>query len=416
MRRVVVTGIGLITPLGIGNDPTWSGLVAGKSGVGPITQFDCTQYATKIAGEVKGFEPTQWIEKREVKTMDRFLHFAIAAGKIAWDDAGLPARLEGERAERAGCYIGAGLGGVITIQSTLYAAKEKGPRHGFSPYFIPGIIVNLAPGQLAIRHNLRGPNMSHVSACSTGAHSIGEAMRSIQWGQTDLMVAGGVEATVAVLGVGGFNAMRAMSTRNDEPEKASRPFDADRDGFVIGEGAGLVVLESLEHAKARGARIYAEVRGYGATCDAHHITAPAPEGEGAQRCMRAALTDAKIAPSQVGYINAHGTSTKFNDENETKAIKAVFGEHAKKVAVSSTKSMTGHLLGAAGGVEAAIAALTITKNVLPPTINYTTPDPECDLDYVPNVAREVRVDHVLSNSFGFGGTNATLLLSRYGGD
>jgi 3-oxoacyl-[acyl-carrier-protein] synthase II len=413
MRRVVVTGIGLITPVGIGTDPTWQALVAGKSGVGPITQFDTTQYATKIAAEVKGFEPTQWIDKREVKTMDRFLHFAIAAGKMAWDDAGLPAKLEGETAERAGCYIGAGLGGVITIQNTLTAAKEKGPRHGFSPYFIPGIIVNLAPGQLAIRHNLRGPNMSHVSACSTGAHSIGEAMRAIQWGQCDLMMAGGVEATIAILGVGGFNAMRALSTRNDEPEKASRPFDKDRDGFVMGEGAGILVIEELEHAKKRGAKIYAELKGYGATCDAHHITAPAPEGEGAQRCMTAAVRDAKIPFESVGYINAHGTSTEYNDKNETKAIKAVFGEHARKLPVSSTKSMTGHLLGAAGGVEAGISVLSITRNVLPPTINYTTPDPECDLDYVPNTAREARVDAVLSNSFGFGGTNATLLFTRF---
>jgi 3-oxoacyl-[acyl-carrier-protein] synthase II len=416
MRRVAVTGIGLITPVGLGTEATWQSLVAGKSGIGPITQFDTTQFATKIAGEVKGFDPAQYMDKREVKTMDRFLHFAIAAGKMAWDDAGLPEKLEGELAERAGCYIGAGLGGVLTIQNTLFAQAEKGPRHGFSPYFIPAIIVNLAPGQLAIRHNLRGPNMSHVSACSTGAHSIGEAARLIQWGGADVMVAGGVEATVAILGVGGFNAMRALSTRNDEPEKASRPFDADRDGFVVGEGAGIVVLEELERAKKRGAKIYGIVSGYGATCDAHHITQPAPEGEGAQRCMRAALADAKLAPEQVGYINAHGTSTKFNDANESKAINHVFGAYAKKLPVSSTKSMTGHLLGAAGGIEAGISALVLQKNVLPPTINYTTPDPDCDLDYVPNVAREARVDAVLSNSFGFGGTNATLLLTRYKGD
>ncbi len=416
MRRVAITGIGLVTPLGIGLEPTWSSLVAGKSGVGMITQFDTTLYKTKIAGEVKGFEASAFIDKREAKSMDRFLHFAVVAGKMAIEDAGLPTRLEGEDAERAGCYVGAGLGGLISIERTAQMVREKGPRHGYSPYFIPAIIVNLAPGQISIRHNLRGPNMSHVSACSTGAHSIGEATRAIQYGSCDLVVAGGVEATITSMGVGGFNAMTALSTRNDDPEGASRPFDADRDGFVIGEGAGIVVLEELEKAKKRGARIYAEVGGYGATSDAHHITQPAPEGEGAQRCMRAAIKDAKISPDQVGYINAHGTSTKFNDLNETKAIKHVFGEHARKLPVSSTKSMTGHTLGAAGGIEAAFSALVIARNILPPTINYRTVDPECDLDYVPNTAREARVDAVLSNSFGFGGTNATLVVTRYKGD
>jgi 3-oxoacyl-[acyl-carrier-protein] synthase II len=415
-ERVVITGIGLITPIGTGLEENWSSLMAGKGGIGPITQFDSSQFATHFAGEVKGFDPTKWMDKREAKTVDRFLQIAIAAGKLAVEDAGLPAKLEGEAAERAGCYVGAGLGGVITLEKTHSAYLEKGPRHGFSPYFVPSIIVNLAPGQLSIRHNLRGPNISHVSACSTGAHSIGEAMRALQVGSADLMVAGGVEATISVLGVGGFNAMRAMSTRNDAPEKASRPFDLDRDGFVIGEGAGIVVLETLSHAKARGARIYAELKGYGATADAHHITQPAPEGEGAQRSMRAALRDAKLAPDAIGYINAHGTSTKFNDANETKAIKAVFGDHAKKLAVSSTKSMTGHTLGAAGGIETAYSALSLARNALPPTINYETPDPECDLDYVPNTAREAKVDAVLSNSFGFGGTNATLILTRWKGE
>jgi len=413
MERVVITGIGLITPIGTGLEENWASLMAGKSGIGPITQFDASQFATRFAGEVKGFDPTQWMDKREAKTLDRFLQIAVAAGKLAMEDAGLPAKLSGEQAERAGCYVGAGLGGVATLERTHSAYLEKGPRHGFSPYFVPSIIVNLAPGQLSIRHNLKGPNISHVSACSTGAHSIGEAMRALQVGSADLMAAGGVEATISVLGVGGFNAMRAMSTRNEEPTKASRPFDLDRDGFVIGEGAGILVLETLSHAKARGARIYAELKGYGATADAHHITQPAPEGEGAQRSMNAALRDAKLAPEAIGYINAHGTSTKFNDANETKAIKAVFGDHAKKLAVSSTKSMTGHTLGAAGGIETGYSALVLARNALPPTINYDTPDPECDLDYVPNTAREVRVNAVMSNSFGFGGTNAVLVFKRF---
>jgi len=412
MHRVVITGMGLVTPLGIGVDENWRALLDGKSGIGPITQFDCSQYATKIAGEVKDFEPTRWMDKREVKSLDRFLQLAIAAGALAVEDAGLPKRFEGEAAERAGCYVGAGLGGVHTIEKTYSALLEKGPRHGFSPYFVTGIIVNLAPGQLSIRHNLKGPNMSHVSACSTGAHSIGEAARAIQVGICDVMVAGGAEATISPLGVGGFNAMRALSVRNAEPTKASRPFDKDRDGFVIAEGAGILVLEELEHAKKRGARIYAELLGYGATADAHHITSPAPEGEGAQRCMKMALRDAKLAPDQIGYINAHGTSTKMNDATETKAVKAVFGDHAYKVAISSTKSMTGHTLGAAGGIETAYSVLVVQRGALPPTINRDTPDPECDLDVVPNQAREKRVDRALSNSFGFGGTNATVIVGR----
>jgi 3-oxoacyl-[acyl-carrier-protein] synthase II len=413
MRRVVITGLGVITPLGIGTEENWAGLVAGKSGIGPITQFDVSAFATKFAGEVKDFDPTKWIDKRDAKTMDRFIHFAVAASHLAIEDAGLPQKLEGEESEMAGCYIGAGLGGISTIEKTRDAFVAKGPRHGFSPYFVPSTIVNLAPGQVSIRHNLRGPNFSHVSACSTGAHSIGEAMRTIQYGTCDVIVAGGAEATISPLGVGGFNAARALSTRNEDPQRASRPFDLERDGFVAAEGAGIVVVEELEHAKRRGARIYAELKGYGATSDAHHITAPAPEGEGAQRCMKAALKDAKLSPSDIGYINAHGTSTKFNDANETKAVKAVFGELAKGIPMSSTKSMTGHLLGAAGGIETAFSALVLTRNILPPTINQEHPDPECDLDYVPNVARERRVDAVLSNSFGFGGTNATLILTRY---
>ncbi|MBI4509091.1 MAG: beta-ketoacyl-ACP synthase II [Deltaproteobacteria bacterium] len=416
MRRVVITGIGLVTPIGIGVDENWQSLLTGRSGIGPITQFDCSQMATRFAGEVKDFDPTRWIDKREVKTIDRFLQFAVVAGKLALEDSGLPPKLEGDDAERAGCYVGAGLGGIINIEKTHLAYLEKGARHGFSPYFVPGIIVNLAPGQLSIRHNLRGPCLSHVSACSTGAHSIGEAMRAIQHDTCDVMVAGGCEATVSVLAVGGFNAARALSTRNEDPQRASRPFDSERDGFVIAEGAGVLVLEELAHAKRRGARIYAELKGYAATADAHHITAPAPEGEGAQRCMRLVLRDAKLPPEAIGYINAHGTSTKFNDASESFAVKKVFGDHAYKLAMSSTKSMTGHTLGAAGGIETAYSALALSRNVLPPTTNYENPDPECDLDYIPNQPRELRVEAVLSNSFGFGGTNAALVLTRYRGD
>ena len=419
MRRVVITGIGLITPVGIGLEPTWAALLAGQSGGGPITLFDATLYASKIACEVKGWDaaaPT-WFDKRELKHIDRFLQFGVAAAMMAMEDAGFPDRKVpvGDE-DRWGCYIGAGLGGVKTIEDTHDSGRTKGPRYGFSPYFVTDIIINMLPGLVTIRTGARGPNFSHVSACSSGAHSIGEAMRTIRHGYADGMIAGGAEATITILGVGGFNAMRAMSTRNDNPTKASRPFDKNRDGFVIGEGAGVVVLEELEAAKKRGARIYAEVIGYGANSDAHHVAAPAPEHKGAQRCFKLALDDARIAPSAVGYINAHGTSTDLNDKNETFATKVVFGDHARKLAMSSTKSMTGHTLGAAGGIEAGITALAITRGVIPPTTNYATPDPDCDLDYVPNTAREARFDHAMSNSFGFGGTNAALVLSRYKGD
>ena len=410
-RRVVVTGIGLVTPLAIGTEETWQAVLAGKSGIAPITHFDHTAFATHFAGEVKAFDPTRWVSSREAKTIDPFIQYALAGAALATQDSGL--EIKESFAERVGCFVGAGLGGVTTIENACRTLAEKGPRYGISPFFVPMIIVNLAPGQISIRHGAKGPNLSQVSACSTGAHAIGDAFRVIQRGDADAMICGGTEATVTPLGVGGFNAMRALSTRNDAPEKASRPFDLDRDGFVIAEGAGIVVIEELEHAKARGAKIYAELKGYGANADAHHITAPAPEGEGAQRCMKLALKDAGLSPSQIGYINAHGTSTKMNDANETIAIKKVFGDAARKVMVSSTKSMTGHMLGAAGGVETAFCALSLARGVLPPTINYTTPDPECDLDYVPNAAREVRVDHVITNSFGFGGTNACLVLSRY---
>ncbi len=415
-RRVVITGIGLVTPIGNDLETTWASLLAGKNGAGPTTQFDVTNFATKFACEVKGWDGSRWFDKRELKHLDRFLQFGVAAGMMAMEDAGLGSKVPAGQEHRWGSYIGAGLGGVKTIEDTFTAQGQKGPRHGFSPYFVTDIIINELPGMVSIRTGATGPNISHVSACSTGAHSIGEAMRAIRHGYADGMICGGAEATISILGVGGFNAMRAMSTRNEAPEKASRPFDKDRDGFVIGEGAGILVLEELELAKARGARIYAELVGYGANSDAHHIAAPAPEHKGAQACFRLALDDAKLAPSAIQYINAHGTSTELNDKNETIAVKAVFGDHARKLAMSSTKSMTGHTLGAAGGIEAGITALAVARGVLPPTTNYETPDPDCDLDYVPNQAREVRCDAVMSNSFGFGGTNAALVMTRYKGD
>ncbi|MFI5289208.1 MAG: beta-ketoacyl-ACP synthase II [Polyangia bacterium] len=413
-RRVVVTGIGLITPLGIGVEENFSALAAAKSGIGPITLFDTTDFATKFAGEVKDFDPTRFFEKREAKSMDRFIHFGVAAAQLAKEDSGLV--ITDENAERVGAYIGAGLGGVSTIERTHAALLEKGPRRGISPYFVPMIIVNMVPGLVSVRLGLKGPNLSHVSACSTGAHSIGEALRAIQRGDVDAMLAGGCEATVTPLGVGGFNAMRALSTRNDDPTHASRPWDKERDGFVIAEGAGVLVLEELEHAKRRGAKIYAELIGYGLSSDAHHMVQPPPNGEGAQRCMKLALKDAELSPERVGYINAHGTSTPQGDVAETIAVKTVFGDAAKKVAMSSTKSMTGHMLGAAGGAEAAFSVLALQRSMLPPTINLFEQDlPDCDLDYVPNQAREVKIEAALSNSFGFGGTNASLVFSRWNG-
>jgi 3-oxoacyl-[acyl-carrier-protein] synthase II len=415
MRRVVITGIGLVTPLGNNLEDTWAALLAGKSGAGPITRFDASQYTTRFACEVKNWDSSPFLDKREARHLDRFLHYAVGAGLMAMEDAGFSDRkVPAGDEERWGAYVGAGLGGLETIETTHLAVREKGPRHGISPYFVVDIIINMSPGLLSIKTGAQGPNMSHVSACSTGAHSIGEAARVIRWGDADAMLAGGAEATITALGVGGFTASRALSTRNDDPQRASRPFDKERDGFVVGEGAGVVVLEELEHARKRGARIYAELIGYGANSDAFHVTQPAPTG--AQRCMRRALADAKVAPESVGYINAHGTSTPINDRNETAAIKAVFGDHARKLSVSSTKSMTGHMLGAAGGVEAGITALAIHRGVLPPTINLENPDPECDLDYVPHKPRELAVDVAMSNSYGFGGTNAVLVLRRYRGD
>jgi 3-oxoacyl-[acyl-carrier-protein] synthase II len=405
--------MGLLTPCGIGVEENWSALINGKSGIGPITQFDCTDFATKFAGEVRDFDPTRWIDKREAKTHDRFINMGLVAAQMAWEDSGLA--VDESTAEQIGCYIGAGLGGVYTIEKTHAALLEKGPRRGMSPYFVPMIIVNMVPGLVSVKYKLKGPNFSHVSACSTGAHSLGEAARLIQRGDVDAMVAGGCEATITPLGVGGFNAMRALSTRNEEPTRASRPWDKERDGFVIAEGAGVLILEELERAKKRGAKIYAELVGYAASSDAHHMVQPPPNGEGAQRCMKWALRDAGIDPSAIGYINAHGTSTPQGDLAETTAVKAVFGEHAKKLAMSSTKSMTGHMLGAAGGAEAAFSVLALQRGVLPPTINMDHQDVEggCDLDYVANTAREQRVDHALSNSFGFGGTNASLIFRRW---
>ena len=411
-RRVVVTGVGLVTPVGIGLEETWSALLAGKSGAAPITIFDASDFATRFACEVKDFDPTRWIEKRLAKTLDRFVQFAMATAAMAKEDAGL--EFDEAEAERVGVFVGAGLGGILSIEATHAKMLEKGPRRGISPYFVPQIIINIASGQISIRYGAKGPNLGQVSACSSSAHSIGDAYRCIERGDADVMFAGGAEATVSPLGIGGFNAMKALSTRNDDPQRASRPFDAERDGFVVAEGSGMVILEELERAKRRGARIYAEVRGYGLNSDAHHITAPSPGGEGAQRCMRMALAGAGVSPDQVTYINAHGTSTKFNDATESAAIKAVFGDHAGKLAISSTKSMTGHLLGAAGGVETAVSALVVHRGVIPPTINQEHPDPECDLDYTPNEAREKPVHVAMSNSFGFGGTNASLVLSRPG--
>ncbi|HUB08532.1 MAG TPA: beta-ketoacyl-ACP synthase II [Myxococcales bacterium] len=411
-RRVVVTGIGLVTPLGTGTEKTWQGLVNGRSGIGPITRFDASEHTTRIAGEVKDFDPGVFMDKKEARRMDLFTQYAVGAARMALEGSGL--KIEPANAERVGVIVGSGIGGMTIFEETSTVFHDKGVRR-ISPFFVPQMIVNMASGQISILFGAKGPNWGTVSACATGAHGIGEGMRTIQYGDADVVIAGGTEASITPLGVGGFCAMRALSTRNDAPEKASRPFDRDRDGFVEAEGAGVLVLEELEFAKRRGAPILAELVGYGATADAYHITNPAPGGEGAARCMRKALADAGMAPADVGYINAHGTSTPPGDPSETQAIKSVFGDRAKKVAVSSTKSMTGHMLGAAGGVEAGISVLALQRGVLPPTINLENPDPACDLDYVPNQAREVKVDVSLSNSFGFGGTNTVLVFRRYRG-
>jgi 3-oxoacyl-[acyl-carrier-protein] synthase II len=407
---VVVTGVGLVTPCGIGIDNVWNNILNGQSGIGPITRFDITQFDTKFAGEIKEFTPEDYIQPKEVKKMDLFIQYAIAAAQIAVNDAGLD--MGREDSERVGVVVGTGLGGLPTIEKYHSVLLERGPGR-ITPFFIPMLIANEAPGHIAIQHGFKGPNLCIVTACATGAHSIGEACRIIQYGDADVMVAGGSEANLTPLTVGGFNAMKALSTRNDDPLKASRPFERDRDGFVVAEGSGIVILEELEHATKRGAKIYAEMAGYGYNGDAYHITAPCPDGDGFIRCIRMALKDALLSPDDVDYINAHGTSTKLNDYIETLSIKEVFKEKAYKTPVSSTKSMTGHLLGAAGAIEAIFSVLSIRDQVCPPTINYENPDPECDLDYVPNTARNHAINVVVSNAFGFGGTNSALVFRRF---
>ncbi len=410
-RRVVVTGVGLVSPLGIGTGANWEALCAGRSGIGPITRFEAAQFSARIAGEVKNFDPLQFVDKKDVKKMDVFIQLAIAASQFAMEDAKL--KVSPEMAIRTGVFIASGIGGFSTIEREHSAFLQGGPRR-ISPFFIPAAIINLAAGQVSIRFGAKGPNSATCTACSASAHAIGDAFEIIKRNDADVMIAGGSEAAITPMGVGGFAAMRALSTRNDEPSRASRPFDKDRDGFVMGEGSGVIILEELEYATRRGAQIYAELVGYGMSADAYHITAPSEDGDGGMRVMQAALNRAGVQPQQVDYINAHGTSTPYNDKLETLAIKRVFGEHAAKLAISSTKSMTGHLLGAAGGLEAGIAVLAIRHQVIPPTINYENPDPECDLDYVPNTRRPAKIEYALSNSFGFGGTNAALLFKRFG--
>lgn len=411
-RRVVITGLGLVTPLGIGVEKSWDALCNGDSGVSKITLFDPKDLPAQIAAEIKGFNPSDWIEHKEIKKMDRFIHLAVAASQIAMDDSGV--KISEENAERIGVIVGSGMGGMAAIEYYHAILTEKGPKR-ISPFFIPMTIINLASGQISIRFGAKGPNSAPVTACAAGTHAIGESFRIIHRGDADIMITGGTEAVITPLAIGGFCSMKALSTRNHDPKRASRPFDKDRDGFVMGEGAGIIVLESLESALSRSARIYAEVIGFGMSGDAYHISSPSPNGEGAARCMAIALKDSGIDPSEINYINAHGTSTKYGDELETKAIKTVFGEHAYRLKVGSTKSMTGHLLGAAGGVEAVITALAIKTGIIPPTINLDNPDPECDLDYVPNKAVKANLKVAMSNSFGFGGTNACLILRRYEG-
>jgi 3-oxoacyl-[acyl-carrier-protein] synthase II len=409
-RRVVVTGVGLISPLGTGTDKNWQALLRGQSGIAPLTRFDVSRYATRFGGEVKDFDPLAFIERKEVRKMDLFIRYGLAAAVLAVADAGIP---EADlRSDRAGTYVGSGIGGLGSIEENYKVLLEKGPDR-VSPFFLVQTIINEASGQISIRFGAKGPNCANATACSTGTHAIGDSFRIIARGDADIMIAGGAEAPLTPLSLAGFNAIKAISERNDDPAAASRPFDAERDGFVMGEGAGVLILEDLGRALARGARIYAEIVGYGMTSDAYHVAAPDPTGDGAMRVMRHAIADAGLAPGDIQYINAHGTSTQLNDKTETAAIKAVFGDHARRLAVSSTKSMTGHLLGAAGGVEAGITALALSHQILPPTINYKTPDPDCDLDYVPNEARKAEVVHALTNSFGFGGTNASLLLKRF---
>ena len=400
----------MLTPLGIGVEKSWNAMCRGESGIDKVTQFDTTDMPSKIAGEIKGFDPADYIEQKEIKKMDRFIQIAVAASQMVMDDCAL--KITDENAPRIGTIVGAGMGGLSSIEFFYKRLLENGPRR-VSPFFIPIVIINLAAGQIAIRFGLKGPNSAVATACASGTHAIGDAFKIIQRGDADAMVAGGSEACITAIGFAGFCAAKALSTNNDEPKKASRPFDAKRDGFVMGEAAGLLMLEELEFAQKRGARIYAEVVGYGMSGDAYHITAPSPDGDGAYRCMKAALEDSGLPQTSIQYINAHGTSTKFNDELETMAIKRLFKEYAYKIPVSSTKSMTGHMLGAGGGVEAVVSILTIVNGIIHPTINYEFPDPQCDLDYVPNKARQAKVDAAMSNSFGFGGTNASLVFKKF---
>ena len=409
-RRVVVTGVGLISSVGLGTQATWEGVCAGRSGIGPITRFDASLHASRIAGEVKGFDPLNFVEKKEVKKIDLFIQYAIAASQFAVDDAAL--KVTPENADRTGVFIASGIGGFLTIDNEHKELLNGGPRR-ISPFFIPASIINLAAGHVSIRFGAKGPNLATCTACTASAHAIGESFEIIRRGDADVMIAGGAEMAITPMGVGGFAAMRALSTRNDEPTRASRPFDKDRDGFVIGDGAGMLILEELETAKARGAQIYCELVGYGLSSDAYHLTGQPPDADGAVRSMQMALRKAGITPDQVDYINAHGTSTPINDPTETLAVKRTFGDHSSRLVMSSTKSMTGHLLGAAGGLEAGITALAIRHQIAPPTANLDNPDPACDLDYAPHTARPMTINYALSNSFGFGGTNGTLLVKRF---
>ncbi len=410
VRRVVVTGIGMVTPVGIGVEESWKSVCEGRSGIGPITKFDASAFPSQIAAEVKDFRAEDFMEKQKIRRFDTFIHFAVASARMAVEDSGL--KIDDTNRDRVGCVTGSGIGGLPMIEHFHNVLLEKGPKR-ISPFFIPGIIANMVAGEIAIEFGARGPNTSITTACAASSHAIGESFRLIREGRADVMITGGSEAVITPLAFGGFCAMHALSQRNDEPEKASRPFDLKRDGFVMGEGAGIMILEELEHAKKRGAKIYAELLGYGLSGDAYHVAAPDPNAIGAINCMKMALKDAGIRPEDVDYINAHGTSTKLNDASETKAIKEVFGDHAYKMPISSTKSMTGHLLGGAGAVESIFSILTINTGIIPPTINYENPDPECDLDYVPNKARKAEVKIVLSNSFGFGGTNACLVFKKF---
>lgn len=407
-RRVVVTGMGIISPVGNTLNQAWTNIINGVSGIGPITHFDTTDFSTKIAGEIKDFEVTDYLSSKDAKKMDPFIHYAMAAGQDAINDSGL--EITEDNAERIGVYVGAGIGGILGIQNTTETWVEKGPRR-ISPFFIPSTIINMASGHLSIKYGLKGPNLAMVSACTSATHSIGMALRSIVYGDADVMICGGTEHASTPIAIGGFSQAKALSSRNDDPAKASRPWDLGRDGFVLGDGAGIMVIEEYEHAKRRGAKIYAELSGFGMSSDAHHMTAPSPGGEGAARCMTNAIKDSGFKVTDFDYVNAHGTSTPQGDQGESDAVKVAFGSHAHDLAVSSTKSMTGHLLGAAGGIEAIFSVMAIKDQILPPTINLTDPDPECDLDYVPNKAREAQVDVVITNSFGFGGTNGSLVFN-----